>query len=798
MSNSTRRRRPALAPCIALITGVALGCHSTTVAQTGVAIVTLFGVLVASCGSKRSRLPPSLLPLALLVACGVLAAIDDRSRAVDRATRLFPAGSAPIELHLRGRVIAGPEATFDDQRVLLVRGQSEPVALAASDDLVVRLIVRASPAEPTSRLDTLGPGDEIRVWCRLFRPRGLGNPHSGDPATSLAARGLDALGTVKSARLVERIDRRRISLQSVIGAIRRDARRRLDATLGENAERRALAGAMLLGDRAALEPVILRRLRAAGLIHLVAISGLHVGLLACVGVVLLERLRLPAVVRAMLVVSFLLGFGHLVGLRPSVLRAALAVVLVVAGRLIGRPGDPLNALALIAAVLVAGAPAGLFDPGLQLTFIATAGILIAAVDSGGDAARRGFVTSGLTVSSSAYLATAPATAWHFGWVAPICLLTNLAALPLCAVILASGYLAVLAFDIPIIGALSGAAVRCSTGLLLSLAEFAAEIDRGGFAVARPHLAILVPYYGLGLGWITARSHLGVPLRRSLAVGFALCVLAIHNGPPPPVAPEVLEVAVIDVGQAQSVAARGRRGRTVLVDAAGSVSSRFDPGERIVLPHLLRSNGRRIDSLILSHDHLDHVGGAGALVRELEIGELCLPPGYHRSPLMSRLASAARERAAAVRLCEWGERFDVGDLGVRVVAPRRSVLPQGSNDRSVAVVLGSAPYRLLIPGDLQSIGEALLVASPLPLRAEALVLSHHGSRSGTSRELLSRVRPRHAIVSCGMGNRFGHPHPTVCARVRRDRATLWRTDLDGMLRLEAGGGEWKIVSSRRGR
>jgi competence protein ComEC len=522
-----------------------------------------------------------------------------------------------------------------------------------------------------------------------------------------------------------------------------------------------------------------------------------VGLLGCVVLIALERVRLPGILRALLVVSFLLGFGHLVGLRPSVVRAAMALVVIVAGRLIGRRGEPLNALALTAAGLVMSAPARIFDPGLQLTFAATAGILVCATARADDRRHARWVESGVTVSASAYLATAPATAWHFGWLAPICVISNLAALPLCAFILASGYLAILGADLPVAGELICGGVRFATGLLLSLAGVAADVERGGFAVARPHPAMPVLYYALGLAWIFARARLRRrEVHRSIALGLALCALALHVGPPPSPAPGVLEAAVIDVGQAQSAVVRGRRGRTVLVDAAGSTSARFDPGERIVLPFLLASCGRRIDSMILSHDHLDHVGGAAALVREIEVGEVCLPPGFHRSHPMSRLAAAARGRGAAIRLCERGVRFEVGTIRVRVVSPRRTDLALGSNDRSVAVVLGRAPYRVLIPGDLQLEGEALLVSSPLPLRAEALVLSHHGSLSGSSSSFLSRVRPRHAIVSCGAGNRFGHPHPAVCRRVRRARATLWRTDLDGMVRLWAWGGEWQLFSNRR--
>jgi competence protein ComEC len=375
------------------------------------------------------------------------------------------------------------------------------------------------------------------------------------------------------------------------------------------------------------------------------------------------------------------------------------------------------------------------------------------------------------------------------------LLTNLVAVPLCALILGFGYLSILVVDLPAIGPIACCGVRWSTSMLVKLADAAAAVEHGSYAVGRPPPALLVAYYVSALLWLAGRPVGSVRVRRTLGIAFGFCVVGIHAGPPVPRAPDSSAVAVIDVGQAQSIVARGRRGGTVLVDAGGSVSPRFDPGERIVLPFLLRWSGRRIDAMILSHDHLDHVGGAEALLRELEVGSLCLPPGFHRSPVMADLAARARQRSVSIRICEWGERFRLGGLSVRVVGPRRSATHRGSNDRSVSVLLGSAPTRLLIPGDLECLGEAALVSLPLPLRGEALVLSHHGSASGTSREFLERVRPRHAIVSCGKGNRFGHPSPQVCRRVRDARVMLWRTDRDGMLLLRARDGQWVVDATR---
>jgi competence protein ComEC len=796
MLDPSGRRRPALLPSAVFLSGVAVG-HAFPLVWGRAAVVGAGAVLlVAFVFRKRTSVLLVVLSSCALGAGGVALSLDDRVSRELRAKSLFGIDGAPFELHLEGRLLSVPESTADGERILLLRGKPANSTPLPGGLLTVRLIVRSSPTDPTRLLDALGTGDRVRVWCRLFRPRGAANPRSGDPAVSLAARGLDALGTVKSARLVEPLGPGG-GVRNGIDRLKRFARGRLTRVF-DDGERRALAAAMLLGDRGSLAPFTVRRLRGAGLIHLVAISGLHVGILGVALIGSLHRTRLPAVARVLLAGLALYGFGHLVGLRPSVVRAAAAVAALQTGRAIGRDGDALNALAIIAAGLVACAPAALFDPGLQLTFLATAGILLCARSLQPSEVLPRPVAAGVAVSTSAYLATSPLSAWHFGRLAPVCLVTNLAAVPLCCAILAGGYTSIIALDLPWIGPLAVQVARSSTALLLWLADVAAVFDAGSFVVPRPEPTAPLLFY---TGAIVLSPAAGIPvrsLRRPLLLGFCLCTLWIHTGSPPPPPPALIEAAVIDVGQGQAVAVRGPRGGSVLVDAAGSPSPRFDPGERIVLPFLLDAVGRRIESLVISHDHLDHAGGARAIVWNLEIGELCLPPGYHLSGSLGTLATLARDQGTSIRLCERGQRFERSGLPVRILGPGRNDGPLSVNDRSVSVLLGVAPHRLLIPGDLGGAGERSLLDSTLTFEAEALLLSHHGSRTGTSSEFLSRVDPVLAIVSCGYGNRFGHPHPSVCRRVRRSGMVLWRTDLDGMVRLRAVGDAWAASATRRAR
>ena len=182
-----------------------------------------------------------------------------------------------------------------------------------------------------------------------------------------------------------------------------------------------------------------------------------------------------------------------------------------------------------------------------------------------------------------------------------------------------------------------------------------------------------------------------------------------------------------------------------------------------------------------------------MLRELEVGELWLAPGIRRSARMTALAELARERGTAVALARAGVVADLDGIPLRILAPARGSAAHG-NDRSVVVLVGSAPSRLLVPGDLEDPGEEALLASGLALRAEALVLTHHGSRHGSSLRFLRRVGPDWALVSAGRRNPFGHPHREVLERLELLGVPLLRTDELGSLRLRSVSEGWQPIGA----
>ncbi|MGI9181163.1 MAG: DNA internalization-related competence protein ComEC/Rec2 [Longimicrobiaceae bacterium] len=568
-----------------------------------------------------------------------------------------------------------------------------------------------------------------------------------------------------------------------------------------------LAEALLLGRRELMDPALRERFARAGLAHLLAISGMHVGLIAGSLMLLGSIFRVPRRRRAWITIGCVALYLAVIGAPTSAARAGLMISLVLAGVLLQRPSASLPLIAAAALAILAHRPLAVLEPGFQLSFAGVIGILLVRRPVlrllPRDWLHAGWKRAPiemLTVSAAAFLATAPVAAYHFGLVAPIAILANLPAIPLMSLALIGVGAAAVA---GLVSAPLGRLLADGAGLMLDLLDGVATLAaRVPFGHAEVHLP---------RGWMWAAGavalllgfHLAARMRAAVrwtvATGSAAAVLLAW----PAVAADrggALEIYFLDVGQGDATAVRTPQNRWILVDA-GPRSDSYDAGERRILP-FLRSHGvRRIDAVILTHPHADHIGGMPALLRSVEVGRV-IEPGYVvGNPLYLETLRLVEEREVAWSAARPGRTLQIDGVTLELLWPDAELLDRvtDANEISAVTLLRYGELSVLLTGDAYAETEHELVARHGErLRAQILKAGHHGSRTSTSERLLDAVRPELVVISAGRRNRYGHPAPEVLARLAERGIEVARTDLEGTISIRLSPAEnrrWRRLDRR---
>jgi competence protein ComEC len=632
------------------------------------------------------------------------------------------------------------------------------------------------------------PGDRVRVLASVREPRSVKNPGVLDYARLLHRRGIDWTGTADSCThlLVERGpvpgSVLRVS-ENARAALRRFVSRR-DAP----DEAKGIFTALTVGERGGIPESTSQDFRRAGLAHLLAISGLHLGFVAAGLYFLLvfwfsrtRRLVLLVDVRrlaALLVMPVTVGYTLLAGAHLPAVRACIMVLGFLLAVIVRRESDPLQTLCAAALVILGLWPQSLFEVSFQLSFAAVLVIVLGMPVVTGWLRlpllrteepwwRRFLVRLAhfLLVTLLATLGTAPLTAFLFNQLSLMGPLANLIAVPLAAfLIVPLGLIFCLLY--PLSGVLAG--FFADLGLFLSslLSDLAAWFGDMGFAwfnVATPSvLALILLYATLLFIFQLGRIRWA---RWAVVAGLVLLIGSWGLGKISPLLSDELEMTVIDVGQGDSILVLFPGGDTLLVDCGPAREGGFDAGRRIVAPYLWSRGITRLDAVAITHPQADHMGGLSSII------ELFRPEEIWSAEPLDQVAGARILRAG-----------DEPRPGVSVLWPPASLEGLEANERSLVLRITHEEHALLLTGDLEEEGEAGLLDQDVDLRADVLKVGHHGSRKATSARFLKRVRPAIAVISVGARNAFGFPRRELLDRLAAQKARVFRTDRHGAVTL----------------
>lgn len=683
------------------------------------------------------------------------------------------------------------------------------VALAACAGLIA---AQAELADRTGRCAQRLPLGESRLVLQLVDPgRGSGRvtipgrctgtvsarwPRTASPragqSVEVVARWIPRRGPLGFdagmlvVRRVERVSGTPDAVASLRNAI-------AAATTGLFGPRAPMVEALLVGWRGEIDPDVQQAFSAAGLVHILSISGFHIGLLA--GWVLLV-LRLGGVPRhpaEFAAAGSATAYAIFLGWPAPAARAALLALLLAWCRWRQREVAPGALLAFSAALVLAFDPSALVSVGAWLSVTALWGLTLATRWSDRAIAPHPLVRS-LAGSVGAMLGTAPLTAMLFGQVAPIAILLNLVAVPVAAM-LVPALLGALLFHAFLPATAS--AFAASGGVLLEALQWVARVGAtapgAGVAGATGPRAALPWLLAAVLAiWAVAGRSTGREAGRRLAWGGVAALwltLLVQIGGPAALGDGRLALVFVDVGQGDATLIRTPTGRWVVVDA-GPADERWNAGERVVLPLLRRLGARRIEAMVLSHAHRDHVGGAAAITAALPVG-VALEPGeaFVESTYHAWLETLA-SRGVRWRAVSAGDEWHLDGVRFRVLHPPTAWPHAGDdlNEDSTILEVSWGAFRALLMGDAGVVAEAALAGRFGA--ADVLKVGHHGSRTASSAALLAEVRPQVAMISVGR-NRYGHPTPEAMSRLRAVGARIWRTDREGHITVESDGHQFTV-------
>jgi len=566
---------------------------------------------------------------------------------------------------------------------------------------------------------------------------------------------------------------------SVLLRARAAAGARIDRIFGSDAP---MVRALVIADMSAI-PVDQRdRYARAGLVHMLSVSGLHVGIVALALELLASVMRLPRTPARVVTLVILGIYVAGIGAPPPAVRAAVMLGALLSTRLLQRPTSPWAILAL-------GAAAPLWNPyisldlGWQLSVAGTAALIAGGalakriVPSKWGGKRRSLATGGV-VSVVATAVTAPLVAWAFGRVSLLGPVTNLLADPVMGLLQPLLFVA-MAFPVRGVESFIADAAHALLAAFDGIARGAVRVP-GAAPLVLPSVLGAIASGAASIALIVAcvSRH---RLRASIVC--ALCVALLVLEPVLPRARAPSELHMIDVGQGDALALRTSRGRWIVVDAGRSWIG-GDAGRNTVAPYLAHRGGD-VALFVLSHPHSDHVGGAASLFEMLRPSRF-VDPGYAGASQPYRAAlSEARQLGIPWQRVHPGDSLVVDDIVLTLLAPD-SVWTSRLDDANLAssvVMARVGNSRVLFTGDAEAEEEEWLLAqNPDALRADVLKVAHHGSSTSTTSQFLAAVRPRIALVSVGAHNTYGHPEQEVLDALRgADVATL-RTDRMGTVVL----------------
>ena len=603
--------------------------------------------------------------------------------------------------------------------------------------------------------------------------------------------------------------------------VKEKCRQILTAAAGEDAP---LFCAMVLGDKQDLEPEMRMRYQLAGIVHILAISGLHISILGMGLYNLLKKIGLGIWPAGIFSLGVMLQYGIMTGGSVSTMRAVTMFLIAMGARITGRIYDMMTALSVTAMMILLESPAYLLDSGFLLSFGCVLGIGVAAEKICALAGAEKKWTKALVSSMALQLVTLPVMLKFFGEVSLAGFFLNLLVLPSVGFVLIGGMAALLLgiFCIPA----AKLAILPARGLLLFyeyLCSLAGKLRWSTWIGGEPEIWQILVYYGILITVLFIGQYVKIQIRKEKessqrkersgeqekAVRWKLCTLRMAAGALLTAGILVLgfhpsgklKVTCLDVGQGDGILVETPDNHHFLID--GGSSSQSDLGRYCLLPALKSQGISYLDGLFISHTDKDHISGAKELLEymgngltTIRAGYLVLPSWAEKPEAWEELSDAAQKAGIKIVTGKKGDELHCGLVSFSILWPEKNATGKDVNEEAMVMELSFGEFQMLFTGDIGADTEKKLLASGILKDVDCLKVGHHGSRYSTTEAFLEKIKPEVAIISCSSTNTYGHPSPETIERLEAAGSQVEYTMESGAITVETDGKKLKIYRFRR--
>ena len=626
--------------------------------------------------------------------------------------------------------------------------------------------------------DDSRPGNQLYIRGPYAVFTRAGNPGEFDERLYYRSRGIDGKMFAESATVT---DRRCNMFRNALFTLRQQATERLFAAMREDDA--GMLCAMLLGEKAYLPEEEKEMYQRTGIGHMLVISGLHISLLAAGLFYFLRSYVMPMKGAVIVTIAFLFLYAQFTGFQVAAVRAVLMMSCSLFARYAGRSYDPLSALSLSGIVTIVLEPAQLFQCGFLLSYTAVGGILLFAPVM--EKSSRSKLWQSVFFSASVFAVTAPIMLWFFYEICPYSVLANVLVLPFLSLLVGIGAAGcIVSFFWPSGGAFLLSFAHYILEFYESVCRVILSLPFSRIVTGRPPVWCIIAYYIVLVSAVCL--YLKWDERRWFYAGAALLFLICLSFRPR----MGFLYTQLDVGQGDC-ACLFYGDTTILID--GGSSSEQEIGNYTIQKFLKYYGRTRIDRVFLSHSDADHTNGVEELAVNqdkwgIEVVGVVMPEIEKKDERYESLVSLFSKWNTPVYTMKKGDRFCLGELSLKCLHPFPDYEWKSENDYSLTLDIAYRNIRILSVGDLEEEGEQTMERAKGPY--DLLKVGHHGSKTSSSPGFLHEAAPRHAVISAGRDNRYGHPSPVTIERLEQEGASIWNTMEQGavFLRWTEDGGK----------